>query len=54
MTKDEMIKENVKRLVMEHKLSCDSPDCGISTWLVAELLEKAGYSLDEDDFSVFM
>ena len=47
--REELLKQNVLRLAREHKRHCDSPDCGISLYFVAMLLDLAGIELTKEE-----
>lgn len=42
VTEEEVLKENLIRLVQHHKEHCDGPDCNISLFYVLRVAENAG------------
>jgi len=51
-SKQEIIKENVIDLVKNHKMTCEQP-CGISLFLVKQLIEMAGIELTRKEKKEF-
>lgn len=51
---DGILKENIIKLVIEHKAECLDPECGISLHLVHVLLTKAGIKLTKDEVKYFV
>ena len=49
-----MLKANAIALAKDHKQTCDNPECGISLYMLRQLLEKAGIELSDDDRMVFL
>ena len=54
MDYNELLKNNLIALVRDHKKHCDHGECGISTYLVAEVLKKAGIELNKEEFAEFI
>ena len=54
MDYNELLKKNIILLIRDHKKSCDHSECGISTYMVAELLKKAGIELTKEEFAEFI
>ena len=50
---EDILKENIIRLVKEHKDHCHTPDCGISLMYVRRLAEKAGLKFTEEEKKYF-
>jgi hypothetical protein len=46
---EQLLKNNVLLLAAQHKKQCNDPECGIHLFLVAALLEKAGYKLTQEE-----
>lgn len=51
---DELLKSNAIALVKDHKKHCDHESCGISTYMIAQLLTKAGISMTKEELAEFV
>lgn len=54
MDYNELLKQNIIALVRDHKKHCDHSDCGISVYMVAELIKMAGLKLTKEEFAEFI
>jgi hypothetical protein len=54
MDYNEMLKQNAIQIVRDHKKHCDRSECGISTYMIAELLKKAGIELTAEEIGEFI
>lgn len=48
------LKENVIKLVKDHKDHCHDSECGVSLYYVRKLAEKAGVIFTDDEKRYFM
>jgi len=53
ISEEEVLKENLIKLVKEHKDHCNTPDCGISLMFVLKLAEKAGLKFTDLEKRIF-
>ena len=52
--RNESMKANIIKLVKDHKDHCHDSECGISLFLVKKLVEKAGFTLTDDEKRYFL
>ncbi len=46
-----LLKQNAIEMVTQHKKLCDNDNCGVSTYLILILIEKAGILLTDEERS---
>ena len=51
---DEVLKNNAVAMVKDHKRTCNNPDCGVSTYLIKLLVDKAGIKLNKAELVEFI
>ena len=51
---DEVLKNNAIAMVKDHKRTCNNPDCGVSTYLIKLLVDKAGIKLNKAELVEFI
>lgn len=51
---NEILKQNIIKLVEQHKEDCHDPECGVSLYLVKALLDKANIDLTTDEKALFI
>jgi hypothetical protein len=54
ITEEQFLKENLLKLVKEHKDNCHSSECSISLFHIRKLAEKAGITFTDDEKRSFM
>jgi hypothetical protein len=51
---DEALKDNAIAMVKDHKRTCNNPDCGVSTYLLMLLVDKASIKLTKEERMMFI
>lgn len=50
---DQILVDNMLRLVRQHKETCPGPECGISLYMVKQVVRRAGLSLTDEEEEEF-
>jgi len=49
-----ILKDNIVKLALHHKTVCDDPECGISLFLVLQVINLAGLEITDEDMRQFL